>query len=141
MRLVPPTRPAIHIPQGVRFLFAGGFAALITWLVRFPLSDVMPFAAAVTVANAIGMVIGFISYRTLVFPGSTRPIARQIADFLLVNLFSMAVVVAVAIAFADYIMPALGFAWHTEAVAHAIGIAAGAVSNYFGHKTFSFARR
>jgi putative flippase GtrA len=34
----------------------------------------------------------------------------------------------------------IGIDWQAEAISHAIGIAAGAVSNYFGHKQFSFAR-
>lgn len=99
----------------------------------------MPFAAAVTVANLVGMVIGFISYRQMVFPGSTRPISRQVRDFIIVNLVSLVVVVAVAVMFEDWVFPYFGFRWHSEAIAHAIGIGVGAVSNYFGHKQFSFA--
>ena len=34
------------LPQSVRFLFAGGFAAGVNWLVRFPLSLILPFEAA-----------------------------------------------------------------------------------------------
>lgn len=130
----------MQIPQPVRFLLAGGVAALINWLVRFPLSHVMPFAAAVAVANVIGMVCGFLSYRFFVFPDSTRLIAHQVRDFIVVNLVSMIVVVLVSVLFADYLLPLLGWRWQVEAISHAMGIAAGAVSNYFGHRQFSFAR-
>jgi len=129
-----------NMPQTARFLVAGGAAALLNWLVRFPLSLVMPFPAAVTIANIIGMVFGFVAYRHFVFPGSKRLLAHQLRDFIVVNLFSMAVVVAVSVAFADYVLPAIGFHWQIEAISHAIGIGAGAVSNFFGHRQFSFAR-
>lgn len=128
------------LPQVARFLLIGGGAAFVTWLVRFPLSHIMPFAAAVTLANIIGMTLGFIGYRRFVFPDSNRVVTHQLRDFLIVNLLSTFVVVGVALAFADYILPMIGIDWQAEAISHAIGIAAGAVSNYFGHKQFSFAR-
>lgn len=129
------------VPESVRFLFAGGFAAMVSWLVRFPLSLYMPFPAAVAVATAIGMVVGFISYKHLVFPESERALIQQIRDFVMVNLASMAVVTGVATLFAAVILPQLGLFMHVEeGLAHAIGVGAGAVSNYFGHKTISFRR-
>lgn len=128
------------LPQSVRFLLAGGFAAFVNWVVRFPLSAVMPFAPAVAVANVIGMIVGFVIYRRYVFPGSQREFTHQVRDFIIVNLLSMIVVVAISVIFADHLLPILGLTWQVEAIAHAIGIAAGAVSNFFGHRQFSFAR-
>ena len=137
----PEARSRImQMPQPVRFLLVGGLAALINWLVRFPLSYIMPFAAAVAVANVIGMVFGFVSYRLFVFTDSTRQVAHQVRDFIVVNLVSMIVVVLVSVLFADYVLPLLGWRWQVEAISHAVGIGAGAVSNYFGHRQFSFAR-
>jgi putative flippase GtrA len=128
-----------QIPQSVRFLFAGGFAAMVSWLVRFPLSGYMPFPAAVAVATAIGMVVGFFSYRHLVFPASERALLHQVRDFVMVNIASMAVVTGVATLFAASVLPQFGLIANVgEGLAHAIGVAAGAVSNYFGHKMFSF---
>jgi len=139
----PETRAwgPMKLPQTARFLIAGGAAALLNWLVRFPLSYIMPFAGAVAIANVIGMVFGFVAYRHFVFPGSSRQLAHQLRDFVIVNLFSMAVVVAVSVLSADYVLPLVVFRWHVEAISHAIGIAAGAVTNFFGHRKFSFARR
>lgn len=130
-----------RMPEKVRYILAGGFAALVAWLVRFPLSIVMPFSAAVAAATAIGMVIGFFSYKHLVFPRSERPVVDQIRDFIVVNLASMAVVTGVATLFAEAVLPQFGMLTHIEqGLAHAIGVAAGAVSNYFGHKSISFRR-
>jgi putative flippase GtrA len=100
----------------------------------------MPFAAAVAVANIIGMACGFVAYRTFVFPASTRPLKRQLADFTVVNLVSMVVVIIVSVIFADYLLPSLGMHWQAQPISHAIGIAAGAVTNYFGHRQYSFAK-
>jgi putative flippase GtrA len=137
----PETRiGALKLPETARFLLAGGAAALLNWLVRFPLSYVMPFAGAVTIANVIGMVFGFLAYRHFVFPGSSRLLVHQLRDFIVVNLFSMAVVVAVSVVFADHVFPLMRLDWQIEAISHAIGIAAGAVTNYFGHRKFSFAK-
>jgi len=130
----------MRVPQAARFILAGGAAALVNWLVRFPLSYIMPFAGAVALANVIGMVFGFVTYRFFVFPDSNRPVAHQLRDFIVVNLLSMIVVVLVSVLFASYVLPLLGFRWQVEAISHAMGIGAGAVSNYFGHKQFSFAR-
>jgi putative flippase GtrA len=130
----------MQMPQPARFILVGGAAALINWLVRFPLSYVMPFAAAVAVANIIGMIFGFVSYRLFVFPDSTRMVTHQVRDFIVVNLVSMIVVVLVSVLFADVLLPLIGWRWQAEAISHAVGIGAGAVSNYFGHRQFSFAR-
>ncbi len=128
------------LPEGVRFIIAGGFASLINWLVRFPLSVFMPFPAAVAVATTIGMLVGFFAYRHFVFPKSERAVIAQVRDFIMVNLGGIAIVVAVSTLFADAVLPALGIIAQADALAHAIGIAAGAVSNYFGHRTISFRR-
>jgi putative flippase GtrA len=129
----------IHaIPQSVRFLVAGGFAALVNWLARFPLSLFLPFPAAVAAATAVGMCVGFVSYRHFVFPGSDRAVAHQLRDFVLINLVSMGIVTCVAVVFADVVLPRAGLVWHVEAIAHAIGIAVGAVVNFYAHRLISF---
>lgn len=131
---------AILMPQVVKFLFAGGFAALISWFIRFPLSEFMPFAAAVPLANAIGMVLGFVLYRYFVFPGSTRDLRAQVPYFLIVNAVGLVIGTVVAVLFLDYLLPLVGFEWHAEAIAHAAGIGVAAVSNFFGHRHLSFGR-
>jgi energy-coupling factor transport system substrate-specific component len=136
----PEAGGIMRMPQAARFIVAGAAAALVNWLVRFPLSYVMPFAGAVALANVIGMVFGFVTYRLFVFPDSNKPMAHQLRDFIVVNLLSMIVVVLVSVFFASYLLPLLGWSWQVEAISHAMGIGAGAISNYFGHKQFSFAR-
>ncbi len=127
-----------RLDQRVRFLLAGGFASGVSWASRFLFSIVMPFALAVATASAAGMVIGFVIYRSFVFPGSSRSLAAQLGGFLLVNLVGAVVTVAVAVAARDGLLMPLGLTTVAAPAAHAIGIMAGAVANYFGHKTVTF---
>ena len=46
----------------------------------------------------------------------------------------------VSVGLAHYLFPALGFTWHDETIAHAIGVAIPIFTSYLGHKHFSFAR-
>ncbi len=124
-----------------RFLVAGAIAALVNWLARFPLDLVMPFAAAVVLATAIGMVCGFLLYRAWVFPGSDRPLIVQIRDFVLVNLIGIAVMVSVAIVLRSLLLAAALNEMVAAAVAHAAGIAIGAAANFVGHRHITFRNR
>lgn len=104
---------------------------------RFPLSAVLPYALAVLGAAAIGMAFGFVAYRRVVFTGSDRSGAAQLRDFLLVNGVTTVLVTIVAMLSREVLvlLVALGTA---EALAHAIGIGAGAAANYVGHGRITF---
>lgn len=125
----------------VRFLLAGGSAAAINWLARIPLSLILPFEAALVIAYAIGMVAGFWLYRVFVFRGAARGSLRgQLPLFLLVNACGVGVVLAVstlAVATLGGLRPGLG-PTVTEALGHGLGVGAGAVANYLGHRLLTF---
>lgn len=127
-----------RLPQVVRFLLLGGLAAAINWAVRFPLSVVMPFPAAVFVAYLIGMSAGFTLYRRYVFPGSTRPLLEQTLTFLAVNAVGAVVVMALA---NGLLTLSASTAWPDfirEGLSHGFAIGVGAVVNFFGHKLITF---
>ena len=134
---------AARVPAGApRFLLAGGIASLLNWLVRFPLSAVLPFEAAVALAYGAGMVVGFALYRSWVFPGSRLPLGAQLGRFLGVNAAGLGVVILAAAA----LVPV--FAWRgflpapaAEGLAHGLAIVLGAVVNFAGHRALTFARR
>jgi putative flippase GtrA len=126
-------------PQG-RFLIAGGIAALVNWLVRFPIELAVPYFAALLLATSIGMACGFLLYRSWVFPGSTRSLGGQIRDFILVNLTGQATMLAIAtiarqLLFVVDVGPLIA-----GAVAHALGIGVAAIVNYLGHRHLTFTR-
>lgn len=127
--------------QVVRFLIAGGSAAAINWFARILLSRVLPFEAALLVAYGIGMAAGFWLYRAFVFREASRGSLRgQIVLFLAVNTVGAGVVLAVSavtIGALAGLLPDLGSAV-AEALGHGVGIAAGAVANYLGHRLLTF---
>ena len=59
MGVIPLARRTLERSEG-RFLVAGGSAALVNWLVRFPVELVLPFFAALIIAACIGMACGFL---------------------------------------------------------------------------------
>ena len=126
-------------PQA-RFLVAGTIAALVNWLVRFPLELTMPFAVAVLVAMAIGMACGFVLYDRWVFPGSVRPLVGKIRDFVAVNLVSQAVMFVVSVGARELLL-AEWAATLSGAAAHLLGIATGAIVSFLGHRAITFGAR
>ncbi|MBD8907488.1 sugar translocase [Methylorubrum zatmanii] len=125
----------------VRFLIAGGSAAAINWLARIPLSLILPFEAALVAAYAVGMVAGFWLYRVFVFRGAARGSLRgQLPLFLAVNACGVGVVLAVstlAVAALGGLLPGLG-PTVAEKLGHGLGVGAGAVANYLGHRLLTF---
>lgn len=126
--------------QVFRFLLLGGFAAAVNWVVRFPLSLFLPFEWAVFFAYLIGMSVGFVLYRSYVFPGSTRSTREQVFYFLVVNAAGAVIVTGLAALLVAGLEP---FSWPLfikEGLGHGIAIGAGAVFNFFGHRIVTFAR-
>jgi energy-coupling factor transport system substrate-specific component len=140
MALLKAARDALAQPEA-RFLVAGSVASLVNWLARFPLELVMPFAAAVLGAMVVGMACGFLLYDRWVFPGSVRPLATKIRDFVAVNIASQAVMFVVSIGVRELLLLGDWSVTIEGAAAHLIGIAAGAFFSYFGHRSITFGGR
>ena len=125
--------------SAIRFLAAGGTASLVNWLVRFPLSLVLPFTGAVAIAYCVGMTLGFVLYQRWVFPGSTRSLWRQIVMFCAVNAVGLATVVASADVVRQAILQSgLAQSGAAGALAHLTAIAIGACVNFLGHRVATF---
>ena len=111
----------------------------MNWLVRFPIERWIGFEAAVVVSYLVAMTTAFLLNRAYVFPATERHWREQYVRFGLVNLIALAQVFVVSVALARWLFPAIGFTWHAEAVAHAVGLASPVLTSYWGHKRFSFA--
>ena len=120
-------------------MLIGGFAVLVSWLVRFPVERWTGFEAAVVVSHLVGMTTSFLLNRAYVFPATARDWREQYVRFGLVSLIALAQVFVVSVALARGLFPAIGFTLHADAVAHAIGLASPALTSYWGHKRFTFA--
>jgi energy-coupling factor transport system substrate-specific component len=126
--------------EGARFVVAGGVASAANWLSRLGLSFVVPFPAALIVGAALGMALGFVLYRSWVFPHSSRPLPAQTGFFLLVNFVTACFVVTVSLVFAQLFAGLPISVLNQQNLAHAAAIACGALISFLGHRTFTFAR-
>lgn len=132
-----PSRSAIV--EFARFLGVGGVAAAANLVSRYFLDLVMPFEAAVVLAYMVGMVVGFVLFRKTLFKGYAIN-ARLIMRFVWVNLFGAALAWAISSILARHALPLIGWTWHPFEVAHLCGVAAPAITSFFLHKHYTFAR-
>ena len=121
-----------------RFLLAGGFAAVVNIVSRIGFDLFMPYEVAIVFAYGIGLTTAFLLNRRFVFTSAGDDRTGQYLRFALVNLAALAQVWVVSVLFARVILPAIGWEWHAELVAHVIGVASPAVTSYYAHKWFTF---
>lgn len=124
----------------VRFAFTGGIAAACNVGSRMLLSTRMAYGAAVALAYLVGMVVAFLLARALVFEASEQPWRRELVKFATVNVVSFAQVWFVSVGLARLLFPALNFRWHSDSIAHMIGVASPLLFSYYAHKHFTFRR-
>lgn len=132
---------AIVLGEFGRFLVTGGVAAGVNVGARWLLSHSMVYEVAVVVAYLVGMVTAYALSRLFVFERSGRAMVDEAVRFTLVNMVALAQVWIVSVGLARLVFPAIDFTWHAEDIAHLIGVAIPAVTSYFGHRHFSFAKR
>lgn len=123
--------------QFLGFVAVGGTAALLHWLARIALSHWLPFALAVALAYAVGMLVAFLLNSFFVFQRSTRPRALQARDFVLINLASFPVVWLASIGL-ERGLRMLGMIDYTEALAHAVAISLPMLATFLIYKFHAF---
>jgi len=128
----------VTVGQVVRFVAAGGTAAVVNFGSRIVLSHVMPYAAAIVVAYCIGMTTAFVLNRIFVFPGARNALHSQAAWFIVINLAAVLQTLAISLILVEWLFPMLGFTWHAETVAHGVGVLMPVFTSYIGHKRYSF---
>jgi putative flippase GtrA len=101
----------------------------------------MSFEAAVVVAYLLGMTTAYLLARRFVFDASGRSIASEVRRFVLVNIAALGFVWVISVGLARVVFPAINMTWHAEDIAHLIGVLAPAVTSYFGHRFYTFARK
>lgn len=123
------------------FLFAGGIAAIVNILSRIALNWAMRYEIAIVVAYLCGMTTAYVLNKVFVFDASGRDVSDEYLRFALVNLIAVAQVWIVSVVLARIVFPATGFGWHSETIAHVIGVAVPIFTSYLGHKHFTFAAK
>jgi putative flippase GtrA len=123
-----------------RFIIAGAVAAGLNIGSRIGFSLFVPFSVAIVLAYVVGMSAAYVLNRLFVFEPSGRSRREEYVRFGLVNLVAFIQVWAISEGLARYALPAIGFHWHAEFIAHSIGVAAPVFTSYVAHKHFSFAK-
>ncbi len=122
----------------LRFVVAGGTAALANWGSRFAFSLYFSYEVAVVLAFLVGLTTGFVLMRAWVFERTTKPVARQATVYVLVNALALAQTLIISIALVRWLLPAIGWHWQAEAVAHAAGVVVPVFTSYILHKRATF---
>ena len=129
---------SLELRRFISFLFASGAAAVVNILSRIVINRFTSYEAAIVFAYICGMTVAYVLNRLFVFDSQDRRVAAEYGRFALVNLVAAAQVWCISVALARLLFPALGFEWHAETVAHAIGVVSPAYTSYLGHKHISF---
>jgi len=122
----------------LRFLFAGGLAALVNFLSRIIFNLWFDFSVSVYLAYITGMATAFFLKKQFVFAKGRQPLSHSIGFFILVNLVAFLQTLAVTMAFLHYVLPYFGIVKMTHEISHAVGILAPVITSYIGHKRWSF---
>lgn len=124
-----------------RFILVSAIAAGANFGSRMLFSLAVGYPVAITLAFVVGLTTAFILNRQFVFPDSTSSTVRQAMWFTAVNLFALVQTLAISLLLARWLLPVVGWTWHVEDVAHAVGIVAPVVTSYAGHARFTFSSR
>jgi putative flippase GtrA len=138
MNAAPMPVPVSERKRFFAFLVVGGIAASANIAIRLALNEVMPYEEAILLAYIGGMIVAYTLNRSFVFAPSGRHMGEEGLRFVLINVLAACQVWVVSVGLARFLLPAAGYAWHTDTVAHVAGVLSPAVNSYFGHKHVSF---
>lgn len=135
------SEPTARPHQFARFVVAAGLSVPVNIGARVVLSWAMPYEVAVAVSHLLGMVTAYTLTRLFVFERSGHTVKREFSRFAMVNLLSLVQTWIVAVGLLRLVFPQIGFEYEPELVAHIIGLGLTAVTSFWAHRHFSFARR
>lgn len=135
-----PISVATRHQQFLAFLLAGGSAACVNILARELLSLWLPYPTAIVLAFICSCALAFCLNRIFVFRHAVNAVSSQATWFLIVNLGALLLTFSISMILARLIFPIIRFTWHTEFVAHAVGVAAPVFTSYIAHQKLSFRR-
>ncbi len=125
-------------PQFIKFVLAGGTAAVANFGSRFVFNIWTSYEVAIILAYLVGMTVAFLLMRGQVFSAEKQPLAPQVLKFFGINLLAVLQTFFISILFLRNILPYLNIVDHAAAVAHLIGVLVPVVTSYFGHKHLTF---
>jgi putative flippase GtrA len=128
----------LRVKPFVGFAIVGAVAAATNVGARIAFQIVVPYEIAIVLAYPFGLTTAFILNRRYVFGSGRSGAVTAYWRFTFVNLVALVQIWIVSVFFDRVAFPGLGFTWHAETVAHALGLLSPIFTSYFGHKHFSF---
>lgn len=126
--------------QAIGFVFVGLLAGGVNVVSRILFNYVVPYEVAIVLAFPAALTVAFVLNRWLVFRATEGEASTQYAKFAMVNILALAQVWLVSVGLARVLFPLVGFTWHAETIAHAVGVASPIVTSFVAYKYFVFAR-
>ena len=120
------------------FMAVGGSAALVNMGARVVIGWATSYALSILLAYIAGLLTAFLLNRIFVFRAAGTDWHGHLVRFALVNVVSFTQVFLVTLLFAWKVFPAIGMNFHSETIAHAIGVASPTFTSYWLHRHYTF---
>jgi len=124
--------------QFIVFIFFSCLSTAVNLTSRFLFSYILSYALAIVAAYIVGASVAFIFNRKITFKGGSGEVSKQIRGFIIVNIIGLLQTLAVSLVLRYYILPAIGFSFYLNEVAHFIGSGTTVFTSFLGYKYFSF---
>lgn len=124
--------------QFVKFILAGGFAALVNFSVGISLAGMLPYHGDIVVGHLSGMVVAFFLFESKVFGRSSESRQVEVSTFIIVNIASIVQTWFVYIGLQGYVFPAIGMHFYPQVHARAIAIVIPVFTSFIAHKYLTF---
>lgn len=124
--------------QFSRFILVGAVAAAANIGSRILFDQWMAFVPSMILAFIVGLSTAFVLNRSWVFIKSGKHWLNEASWFTAVNILGLIQTIAISVALAKYLLPALGMTEHAELIGHSIGVVVPVITSYLGHKHITF---
>jgi putative flippase GtrA len=124
----------------LKFLLAGGLAALANFASRLAVQPFVGFKGAVVAAFFVGLTVAYVLNRAFVFPASGKSVRREVTWFFIFNLIAFPVILGGSVALRDHLFGRFLPESLAEAAAHGCAILIPVVFNFAAHRLVTFAR-
>tara|TARA_X000000950_G_scaffold289244_1_gene411203 strand:+ start:3232 stop:3618 length:387 start_codon:yes stop_codon:yes gene_type:complete len=126
------------IKQILKFLIAGGAAALANIGTRVIFSNFFSYEVSILLSFCVGLTSGFILMKEYVFDLSSNSLTTQVLKYVLVNLAALLQTFLISIYLNNFLLLYFYNTNFTETTAHSIGVIFPVFTSYFAHRIFTF---
>lgn len=122
-----------------KFLLAGGIAALINWIARIILNDLLKLSLAhsIFIAHVFGMVVAFYLFKTHVFK-SKKNFLSSSRSFFMVNIFSLIFVYFVTLLLIKLFLFIFSDIFFIKGLSYGLALGLTSITSFYLHKKFTY---